>query len=75
MERGPVVGPDKGIGGTALYKVDKQKNGVIVPMKNCKTMEEAVTLVEEDRTLQGGADMYHIERDDGKGIGDEMDYG
>lgn len=56
-----------------MYTIDREQNGLTIRLADCKTMNEAVSLVEADRALHDGAAVYHIERDDGGGIGDEMD--
>ena len=57
-----------------MYTVDRRYHGVTTQMPDCKDMSEAVNMIEADRKMCDGDVVYHIVRDDGSGIGDEMEF-
>ena len=62
-----------GEGGKVVYTVERTHEGVTERLEDCETMDKAVQLIEEDMPRFGEGVVYHIERDDGKGIGDEIE--
>lgn len=58
-----------------MFTVTKTYHGITTPMESKKTMPEAVKMIEADRNAYPDGDVfYHIVRDDGGGIEEEMDF-
>ena len=57
-----------------MYTVDRKYEGLTIRIAECETMQEASKAIEEDMVNHSEGVVYHMERTDGKGIGDEMAY-
>lgn len=57
-----------------MYTVDRKYEGLTIRLAECETLREATAVIEEDMLKHGEGVVYHMERDDKKGIGDEIAY-